>query len=376
MLQIKRPGVTKVVGMKEILVELAEKSYKVLIDNGAVNDCGKLISQAISADKLFLISNPTVYALYGQLVEQSLKNAGCQVLTGLMPDGEEYKNINEVMNLIDQAISWNLERSGAVVALGGGVVGDLAGFVAAIIYRGIEFVQMPTTLLAMVDSSVGGKVGINHTRGKNLLGAFYQPRLVIADPQTLKTLPEEEYLSGLGEVIKYGIIQDKEFFSYLEGHCDLILQKDPELLKKIIAKSCFNKSRIVSQDEKEHSLRMILNLGHTFGHAIEVLGQYQKYKHGQAVAVGIVMASFLAQKKGWLSSQERVRIENLIRNLGLGCNISDLDSNQVYLAMQTDKKVRNTKINYVLPFGIGNCRIADDIPEYWALEAIEYGKSF
>jgi len=360
--------------MKEILINVPGEAYKIIIQRGGLQLAGSLIKEVISSQQIFLISNPTVYTLYGNTVEQSLQRVGFKVITGLMPDGEPYKNMNEVLRLIDQAIDQELERTSAVVALGGGVVGDLSGFVAAIYQRGIDFVQIPTTLLSMVDSSIGGKVGVNHPQAKNMIGAFHQPKLVLIDPQTLGTLPEEEFLSGLGEIQKYGVIYDCEFFGYLEDHVQDILEKDPDVIETIIERSCQNKGIIVSNDEKEKGLRIILNLGHTFGHAIESLGHFQKYKHGQGVAIGTIMAAYLSCEMGWLNEEQRGRIENLILQMRLHCAVNDLDSADILRAMRHDKKVRDGKVNFVLPFGIGHYQVTDEIPEELILKAIEYGK--
>ncbi|MEA1962328.1 MAG: 3-dehydroquinate synthase [Bacillota bacterium] len=359
--------------LSNILVDIPEKAYWINIQNQGLQTAGALIREVINTNKIFLISNPTVYGLYGEVVARSLEEAGFEVLTGLMPDGEIYKNMDEVLKLIDQGLHWELERGHAVVALGGGVVGDLVGFVAAIYQRGIDFFQIPTTLLSMVDSSIGGKVAVNHPGGKNLIGAFHQPKGVLIDPHALNTLPEEEYLCGLGEVVKYGIIYDEEFFVYMEKNAALISKRDSEVLEKLIERSCINKSRIVASDEKEQGLRIILNLGHTFGHAIEKMGDFQRFKHGQSVAMGIIMASFLAWEMGLLSTDEKKRIEQLLTNLHLPCNVSDLNSEQIFLAMQHDKKAKNGKLRFVLPNGIGSYKVTDDVTEPMIRRAIDYG---
>ena len=361
--------------MRDIFVDVPGNPYWIYIRYGGLRDAGGLIRELITAQKILLISNPTVEALYGEVLRLSLEAAGFEVFTAMMPDGEVYKNIEEVLNIIDQAIDWEIERSSAVVALGGGVVGDLAGFVASIYERGMDFIQVPTTLLSMVDSSIGGKVGVNRPKGKNLIGAFHQPRLVLIDTQTLDTLPQAELLSGLGEVIKYGVIYDYTFFEYLEVNQEKILHNDAKVLETIIERACSIKSTIVAQDEKEAGLRIILNLGHTFGHAIESLGNYETYKHGQSVATGIIMASFLAQSLGYLSQAQRERIESLILQLGLGCDTSGLDSEAMITVMRHDKKLQNGKLRFVLPQGIGHYIISDDIPESLIRMAINNGKA-
>ena len=265
------------------------------------------------------------------------------------------------MKIVDQAVKSGIERSSLCIALGGGVVGDLAGFAASIYQRGIDFIQIPTTLLAQVDSSVGGKVAINHHSGKNLLGSFHQPRLVIIDTDTLRTLNNREFTSGLGEVVKYGIVYDHEFFSYLEAHAEELIELEEISLQKTIYRSCQIKSEIVAQDEKEEGLRAILNLGHTFGHAVEKLGDYKLFRHGEAVAMGITAACYLSHRIGLMTTEEMKRVEKLFMKLQLKSQFPSFAPEDVISAMQADKKIKNRKINFVLPRGIGDYVITDDI---------------
>jgi 3-dehydroquinate synthase len=356
--------------MENLEVKLNERSYLIRIAPGILDDAGTQVRGVSKTQKLILVSNPTVFPLYGQKVVASLESAGFQVQVALMPDGETYKNMAEAEKILDVMLTSGLERGSMVIALGGGVVGDLAGFVAAIYQRGIDFVQLPTTLLAQVDSSVGGKVAVNHTRGKNLIGAFHQPRLVLIDINTLATLEDREYRSGLAEVLKYGIIYDASFFRYLEENVSKIIARDPECLSTIIYHSCRIKSEIVAQDEREEGLRAVLNLGHTFGHAIEKLTSYNVYSHGEAVAIGTMAAVNLAQDEGFLKESEANRIKELYRQLGIPTVFPALPVEEVYTAMLNDKKVIEGRLRIVLPRGIGNFTIVTDYSKEKIIKAI------
>jgi 3-dehydroquinate synthase len=356
--------------MQELQVNLNERSYAIKIASGLLNNAGALLRGISGNDKIMLVSNPTVYTLYGSRTLDSLKSAGFIVHVALMPDGEAYKNMAETIKILDQGLACGLERGSMVAALGGGVVGDLAGFAAAIYQRGIDFVQFPTTLLAQVDSSVGGKAAVNHPRGKNLIGAFHQPRLVVIDTDTLNTLEERDYHSGLGEVFKYGIVNDKAFFVYLEEHGEQIAGRDKECLSYIIYQSCRIKSAVVAADEKEEGGRAVLNLGHTFGHAIEQLTGYGSYRHGEAVAMGTMAAVYLALDEGLLLKDEARRIKELYRKTGIPIVFPQLDPAAVYQAMLKDKKVVNGRLRLILPAGIGAFTIRDDCRREKILKAI------
>jgi 3-dehydroquinate synthase len=345
----------------DLIVDLGDRSYEIFIDSNILGQAGDLVKQVTSAEKVLLVSNPLVYSIYGYMCISALQNCGFEVSLALMPDGEKYKNIDEAMKIVDQAVKSGIERSSLCIALGGGVVGDLAGFAASIYQRGIDFIQIPTTLLAQVDSSVGGKVAINHHSGKNLLGSFHQPRLVIIDTDTLRTLNNREFTSGLGEVVKYGIVYDHEFFSYLEAHAEELIELEEISLQKTIYRSCQIKSEIVAQDEKEEGLRAILNLGHTFGHAVEKLGDYKLFRHGEAVAMGITAACYLSHRIGLMTTEEMKRVEKLFMKLQLKSQFPSFAPEDVISAMQADKKIKNRKINFVLPRGIGDYVITDDI---------------
>lgn len=346
--------------MQELEVRLNERSYLIKIAPGILDDAGTLVRGVSKTGKLVLVSNPTVFPLYGQKVVSSLENAGFKVQVALMPDGESYKNMAEAEKILDAMFASGLERGSMVIALGGGVVGDLAGFVAAIYQRGIDFVQLPTTLLAQVDSSVGGKVAVNHPRGKNLIGAFHQPRLVLIDINTLATLDDREYRSGLAEVIKYGIIYDASFFNYLEENAHKIMDRNPECLSTIIYHSCRIKSEIVAQDEREEGVRAVLNLGHTFGHAIEKLTSYNVYRHGEAVAMGTMVAVNLAQDEGFLQGSDADRIKELYQQMDIPTDFPVLKAEEVYAAMLNDKKIIEGRLRIVLPREIGGFTIVDN----------------
>lgn len=357
--------------MDTLTVDLGERSYQIIIGADLLGQAGQMIKAITPGKKILLVSNATVYGLYGDRCVDALAESGFEIVLALMPDGEEYKNMQEVLNIVDQGVQGRMERSGLCVALGGGVVGDLAGFVAAIYQRGIDFVQIPTTLLAQVDSSVGGKVAINHSQGKNLLGAFHQPRLVIIDISVLKTLKRRDYLSGLGEVVKYGVIYDESFFNYLEGAVPDILQQEENCLQKIIRRSCEIKSEIVAVDETEAGKRAILNLGHTFGHAVEKLGNYNKYSHGEAVALGIVAAANLSLRLGLMSEEDVYRIKNLFARLSINTSFPPFAAEDIIEVMYRDKKVKNKRIHFVLPRGIGDYIITDNITEQQIETAIK-----
>ncbi len=347
---------------KTLKVNLGEKSYPIYIGEGILPWIGQYLKEMELGRKVMVVTNPTVGKLYGQTVLDSLKNEGFEVVRDVIPDGEEYKSLESAQILYDTAFNHSLDRKSAVIALGGGVIGDLAGFVAATYMRGIPFIQVPTTLLAQVDSSVGGKVAVNHPRGKNIIGAFYQPRMVYADITTLKTLPEREFRAGMAEVIKYGVIQDREFFEFLEkNHGNIKNLAVPELVR-VVETSCSIKARVVEQDETEQNLRAILNYGHTFGHAFEALTGYKKYVHGEAVAIGMVSAARVAVRLGILDAREGDRIENIIRLFELPLTFGRLSPEEIIRTMHHDKKALGGKVRYVLPETIGKVRIVSDIP--------------
>ncbi len=310
-----------------------------------------------------IVSNTTVAPLYLARVQAMLENHGVNVVPVILSDGEQYKN-SETLNLIYTALLNNrCERSTPLIALGGGVIGDMTGFAAATYLRGVPFIQMPTTLLAQVDSSVGGKTGINHALGKNMIGAFYQPRVVIADTKSLDTLPDEELRAGLAEVIKYGLIRDLPFFEWLEQNIEKLLSRDSEALQYAIARSCRNKAEVVGADEFESGARALLNLGHTFGHAIETGSGYGSWLHGAAVAAGTIMAADLSQRLGWISADDVARIRRLFERADLQIAAPPLGTDTYLHLMGLDKKVEAGKIRFVLLKAIGSSVVSSDVPE-------------
>jgi 3-dehydroquinate synthase len=300
-----------------------------------------------------VVTNPTVGRLYAPGVLRSLRASGWDATAIVLPEGEQAKSLRSVSVILDALVKTRFERGSVLVALGGGVIGDLTGFAASIYMRGIPFVQVPTTLVAQVDSSVGGKTGVNHPLGKNLIGTFSQPRLVLVDPDTLRTLPPREWVAGLAEVIKYGVIADETFFAYLEQHMNRLLKLDTDPVSHIIARSCEIKASVVEQDERESDLRRILNYGHTIGHALESLGRYRKLIHGEAVAIGMVQEADLARHLGRCDLDVVERQRTLVRRAGLPDALPETTFGKLWAAMQHDKKVVQGRVVCVLPERIG-----------------------
>ena len=349
--------------MNIVKVDLQERSYKIHIGTD-LNDLGSAVKECKVDKKIMVITNPVVNNLYGDKVKTSLAKAGFDVMEAEVPDGEEYKTQEEANILYEECLKLRLERQSAIVALGGGVIGDLAGFVAATFMRGVPFIQVPTTLLAQVDSSVGGKVAVNLPGGKNMIGVFYQPKLVYIDPQVLKTLPKEEFNAGMAEVIKYGLIADEKFFLFLEENIEKIKALDEEAIEKVITVSCQAKASVVQQDEREKNLRAILNYGHTVGHALETLTEYKVYRHGEAIAVGMVCAAKISALMKIGDEKVYQRLEALLKKAGLPTQLDKkLDQDQLVELLKADKKVRNSKVRFVLPEAIGKVVIRDDVPE-------------
>ncbi len=349
--------------MSILPVNLAENSYEIVIERGSLASLGQRCRAVGMKGVAAVISNPTVTAHYGTAVQESLEAAGFAVARIEMPDGEEYKNSASLNRIYDDLGAAGVDRSSFVVALGGGVVGDVAGFAAATWMRGIPFVQVPTTLLAQVDSSVGGKTGIDHPRGKNLIGAFYQPRLVLIDVDTLATLDQRQFRAGLAEVIKYGVIFDHLFFEFMEANRTGILAMEPELLIEIIHRSCILKSRVVESDEKESGLRAILNYGHTFGHAFESLSGYRGLVHGEAVAIGMVLAARVSAAEGMCSQNDVSRIYALISRYGLPVETPLYDRQQLLNSVAADKKSKGDSLTFICNRGIGMYEMTHHTPE-------------
>lgn len=343
--------------MESIKVNLGERSYPIYFGSSILGDFGRTCKRFLKSKRFVVVTNPTVGELYFRAINDSLQKVGIEVNRIDVPDGEEYKTLAWASKLFDRLIALKVDRQTPLLALGGGVIGDLTGFVAATYLRGVPFVQVPTTLLAQVDSSVGGKTGVNHRRGKNLIGAFYQPKFVYIDVDTLKTLDKRELRAGLAEVIKYGVIRDVRLFKYLDDHIKEIMALDRDSLLHIVKKSCAIKASVVEADERESGLRAILNFGHTFGHAVEAVTKYKEYKHGEAVAIGMVYAAELSERMGFCDRQVVDRIRSLIKKAGLPDTPPDLPSKRYGSAMEVDKKVVGGELRFVLVEEIGSVRI-------------------
>ena len=346
--------------MKTIDVRLGQNSYSIHIGSGILSQTGQRLNELGYSGKAVVITNPVVMKLYGNVVKLSLIEAGYKTTILEVPDGEESKSLESAGKLFQQLPESGAERSTCILALGGGVIGDLAGFVAATYMRGVPLVQLPTTLLAQCDSSIGGKTAVNHGQLKNEIGAFYQPKITVSDITTLKTLQQEELTSGLAEVIKYALIKDELFFGYLEKNLDLIKALDDNVLETIVAKSAQIKAEIVESDERDMGLRNILNFGHTIGHAVESSTNFQ-VAHGQAVAIGMVAAAMIASELNILDSGNVTRIKNLMEKARLTTKLPPIEVKQVIQTMRYDKKVQNGKIRFVLPRNIGQVFITDDV---------------
>lgn len=349
--------------MSVLTVNLAENSYEIIIERDSLVSLGKRCAAVGLQGLAAVITNPTVAALYGEAVCASLRAAGYGVVQIEIADGEEFKNAATLNQVYDRLLEAGVDRSSFIVALGGGVVGDLAGFAAATWLRGIPFVQVPTTLLAQVDSSVGGKTGIDHPRGKNLIGAFYQPRLVLIDVATLATLDVRQFRSGLAEVIKYGVALDRPFFEYVEQNISDILAMKPESLITVIHRSCQLKAEVVEQDEKEAGLRAVLNYGHTLGHAFESLCGYSGIVHGEAIAIGMALATRVSVSKGFCSQADADRIIALIERCGLAVKPPEFDRQGLLEAIGSDKKATRGTITFICNNGIGSFVMSNHTPE-------------
>lgn len=348
--------------MSIVHVNLGERSYDVHVGEGALDRAGELISGTSKARVAAVVTNPRIGKLYAERVVESLRGAGIAGHVITIPAGERYKNLNTVRRVYEQLLDHRIDRTGMVIGLGGGVVGDLAGFVAATYLRGIDFVQMPTSLLAQVDASVGGKVGVDLPRGKNLVGAFYQPKIVLADTGTLRTLHKSQFRSGLAEVIKYGIILDSEYYAYLERNLPAIMRLESDPLRHVVERSIELKAWVVAQDERESGLRSILNYGHTVGHAIESLTGYKSLLHGEGVAIGMVTAALIAREMGMADESLAGRIKDLLMRVGLPSQPpAGLSHTAIIEAMKLDKKVARGKLRFVLVTEIGSAFVSEDV---------------
>jgi len=346
--------------MEILNVGLGDRSYPIWIGEGTLNNLPDMLDQVKFPRKVAVVSNPTVAALYADPVGALLGKAGCTVARVDIPDGESFKNLEVFGQVITTLIEEGFDRQCGLIALGGGVVGDLTGFVAASYLRGVPFIQIPTTLLSQVDSSVGGKTAVNHPLGKNLIGAFYQPKGVLIDVNTLQTLDKREFASGMAEVVKYGVIRDRQFFDWLISAGDALRKLDSAPLIHAVKKSCQIKANIVENDEKESHLRAILNFGHTFGHAIENLSGYGEVKHGEAVAIGMMVAARIAEKRSLCVASDVKALGDLLETFGLPVSVPDFSLEDYLAAMSRDKKVAAGKLRLVLNLGIGDCRLVDE----------------
>lgn len=356
--------------MEVVELKLAAQSYNIYIDSGLISD-SKLICSAIAGERVLIVTNETIAPLYAEQLKQTLKDYQVDVI--VLPDGERFKTLETLNTIFDTLLSNGHNRQSTVIALGGGVVGDTAGFAAASYQRGIAFIQVPTTLLSQVDSSVGGKTAVNHKLGKNMIGAFYQPRAVFIDTDTLQSLPKRELIAGLAEVIKHGALADRQYFEWLEEVVDDLLDGDAEIIKSVIKRSCEIKARIVAADEKETGIRALLNFGHTFGHAIENGLGYGTWLHGEAVGAGMVMAADLSCRMKMCSIEDGRRLKTLIEKVGLPIAPPVGLVNEFTTLMQRDKKASDRGMRFVLLRAIGSAELIDDVAEHKLLQTINAG---
>mgnify|MGYP000529984712 FL=1 len=355
--------------MKTLHVALDERSYPIYIGRDLLAQ-PELLTQHIKGKEVFVVTNETVAPLYLQSVLDALQSYQCESV--VLPDGEQFKTLDVLNQVFDQLLTVHFSRQVTLIALGGGVIGDMTGFAAACYQRGVPFIQIPTTLLSQVDSSVGGKTAVNHALGKNMIGAFYQPQCVIADTNTLNTLDDRQLASGIAEVIKYGLINDLEFFEWLEVNMAALKEREPTALAEAVERSCLDKAKMVADDELEHGVRALLNLGHTFGHAIETGMGYGNWLHGEAIACGMVMAADLSQRLGWITTQDVDRIKALLVAADLPVTTPDgMSSEQFMSLMSVDKKVKDGVIRLVLLQGIGQAVMSDNYSKDKLAETLE-----
>ncbi|HVK54113.1 MAG TPA: 3-dehydroquinate synthase [Burkholderiales bacterium] len=348
--------------MQTVDVSLADRSYPIHIGSDLLSRIDLLLPHLVRP-KAAIVTNTTVAPLYLEGVVTRLRSEGIETISVILPDGEQYKTWQTLNLIFDALLANHCERSTTLIALGGGVVGDMTGFAAATYQRGMPFIQIPTTLLAQVDSSVGGKTAVNHPLGKNMIGAFYQPKLVIADTTSLVSLPDRELSAGIAEIIKYGLIRDLPFLEWLEANMEALIQRDATALEYAIARSCINKAEVVTADERESGERAILNFGHTFGHAIEAALGFGAWLHGEAVAVGMLLATDLSIRLGLMPSGATERVANLLRRAKLPVTMPAISADQFISLMAHDKKVDAGKIRFVLLGKIGQAFLSDRVPE-------------
>ena len=356
--------------MRTIGVDLGDRSYPIHVGPQLISDAS-LIAPLLAQKRVAIVTNTTIAPLYLDRLTAQLQAAGIQVISIVLPDGEQYKTWQTLNSIFDALIANRCERRTTLIALGGGVIGDLTGFAAATWQRGAPFIQIPTTLLAQVDSSVGGKTAINHPGGKNMIGAFYQPRAVLADLDSLKTLPERELKAGLAEVIKYGFIRDAAFLAWIEDNVDKLLARDLTALEHAVVRSCEIKAEIVALDEREDDIRAVLNFGHTFGHAIEAGLGYGEWLHGEAIAAGMVMAVDLSVRLGMLAAKESERVKRLMQRAGLPVVGPVLPGSRYVDLMSVDKKVKDGALRFIVLESIGAAKIRSDVPADTVLATLQ-----
>lgn len=357
--QLQKPRDRIADDTQSVRIELGNRSYSISIGRDLL-DNADLLAHYIRSQDVFVVTNDRVGPLYLERLTKALP--GKRIAAIQVPDGEAHKTLTTLGTIFDAMVAARMNRDAVVVALGGGVVGDMAGFAAACYQRGVDYVQIPTTLLAQVDSSVGGKTAVDHPGGKNLIGAFHQPRAVIADTSTLNTLPDRELRAGLAEVVKYGFIRDRAFLDWLEANAAALLQREPAALAHAIKRSCEIKAEVVGIDEREQGLRAILNFGHTFGHAIETATKYGEYLHGEAIAIGMTMAAEMSRKIGWISSEDSERVKKLIVDFGLPTRAPRIGTQKALELMGMDKKVQAGRIRLILLKSLGEAQVSGDYP--------------
>jgi len=349
--------------MHKIEVQLEGGGYDIIVGRGLLSRLPELLPSDIEPSRIMIVTNPSVDSLYGDVLDEALIDQDCEVLTEVIPEGEEWKTLETVEKLVDKMVEMRLDRKSLLIVLGGGVVGDIAGFAAAIFMRGIPFVQVPTTLLAQVDSSIGGKVGVDHALAKNLIGAFYQPVLVCIDPTLLASLPEEQVRNGMAEVIKYGVIADEGLFALLERHSDSLPTLGEPLLEDVIRRCCQIKARVVQQDVRETTgLRAILNYGHTIGHAVESVTGYTRFSHGEAISIGMIAAARIAGIMGLVSEDVEERQAQLLTSAGLPTRLEGIERGHIIEATLLDKKTVGGRARFVIPLAIGRVVVKDNVP--------------
>lgn len=355
--------------MKIIKVDLGERGYSIYIGNSILSD-KKIFNQYITSKQVLVVTNEKIAPLYLKVIEKHLAKFDYEVL--ILPDGEAYKSLDSLNQIITQLLKRKFSRTCMLIALGGGVIGDLTGFAAACYQRGVKFIQIPTTLLAQVDSAVGGKTAVNHPLGKNMIGAFHQPHTVFSDTSVLATLSDREFAAGLAEIIKYGLIRDEKFFYWLEENINSLIERDNQVLAYAIERSCINKAEVVAEDERETGYRAILNLGHTFGHAIETALSYKEWLHGEAVGCGMLMAADLSKRLGFFEQSEFERIQSLLVRAALPTKVHhDVEFNQMFENMKVDKKSKDGILHLVLLKNIGEAFVISDYSEKALKETIK-----